>query len=31
LPFLPVLEDWLGLPSKPALGGDFAKLTLFRS
>jgi uncharacterized protein (DUF1501 family) len=26
-----VLEDWLGLPSKPALGGDFEKLTLFRS
>src|SRR5262249_18804914 len=20
-----VLEDWLGLPSKPALGGEFAK------
>jgi uncharacterized protein (DUF1501 family) len=26
-----VLEDWLGLPSKPALAGDFAKLPLFRS
>jgi uncharacterized protein (DUF1501 family) len=26
-----VLEDWLGLPSKPSLGGDFAKLALFRS
>ena len=26
-----VLEDWLGLPSKPALGGVFAKLPLFRS
>jgi uncharacterized protein (DUF1501 family) len=26
-----VLEDWLGLPSKPALGGDFAKLALFPS
>jgi len=25
-----VLEDWLGLPSKPSLGGEFAKLTLFR-
>jgi uncharacterized protein (DUF1501 family) len=25
-----VLEDWLGLPSKPALGGDFARLALFR-
>jgi uncharacterized protein (DUF1501 family) len=25
-----VLEDWLGLPSRPALGGDFAKLALFR-
>jgi uncharacterized protein (DUF1501 family) len=25
-----VLEDWLGLPSKPALGGDFDKLPLFR-
>jgi uncharacterized protein (DUF1501 family) len=25
------LEDWLGLPSKPALVGDFAKLSLFRS
>jgi uncharacterized protein (DUF1501 family) len=25
-----VLEDWLGLPGKPALGGDFAKLSLFR-
>jgi uncharacterized protein (DUF1501 family) len=25
-----VLEDWLGLPAKPALGGDFAKLALFR-
>jgi uncharacterized protein (DUF1501 family) len=26
-----VLEDWLGLPSKPALGGEFAKPALFRS
>jgi uncharacterized protein (DUF1501 family) len=26
-----VLEDWLGLPSKPALGSDFEKLCLFRS
>jgi uncharacterized protein (DUF1501 family) len=26
-----VLEDWLGLPSKPALGGDFEKLPLVRS
>jgi uncharacterized protein (DUF1501 family) len=26
-----VLEDWLGLPSKPSLGADFAKLALFRS
>src|SRR5262249_28495964 len=26
-----VLEDWLGLPSRPALGGGFAKLALFRS
>jgi uncharacterized protein (DUF1501 family) len=26
-----VLEDWLGLPSKPALGGEFTKLTLFGS
>jgi uncharacterized protein (DUF1501 family) len=25
-----VLEDWLGLPSKPALGGTFEKLSLFR-
>lgn len=25
-----VLEDWLGLPSTPVLGGDFAKLHLFR-
>jgi uncharacterized protein (DUF1501 family) len=25
-----VLEDWLGLPSKPALGGTFEKLPLFR-
>jgi uncharacterized protein (DUF1501 family) len=25
-----VLEDWLGLPSKPTLGNDFAKLPLFR-
>jgi uncharacterized protein (DUF1501 family) len=25
-----VLEDWLGLPSKPALGKAFAKLSLFR-
>jgi uncharacterized protein (DUF1501 family) len=26
-----VLEDWLGLPAKPALRGDFEKLSLFRS
>jgi uncharacterized protein (DUF1501 family) len=26
-----VLEDWLGLPCKSALGGDFSKLPLFRS
>ena len=26
-----VLEDWLGLPGKPALGGDFGKLSLFRT
>jgi len=26
-----VLEDWLGLPSKPSLGGEFAKLGLFQS
>jgi uncharacterized protein (DUF1501 family) len=26
-----VLEDWLGLPSKPPLGGSFAKLSLFKS
>jgi uncharacterized protein (DUF1501 family) len=26
-----VLDDWLGLPSKPALGADFAGLTLFHS
>jgi uncharacterized protein (DUF1501 family) len=26
-----VLEDWLGLPSKPALGGEFARLKLFRA
>jgi uncharacterized protein (DUF1501 family) len=25
-----VLEDWLGLPSKPSLSGDFTKLPLFR-
>jgi uncharacterized protein (DUF1501 family) len=25
-----VLEDWLGLPSKPALGGAFHNLALFR-
>jgi uncharacterized protein (DUF1501 family) len=25
-----VLEDWLGLPSKPALAGTFDKLPLFR-
>ena len=24
-----VLEDWLGLPAKSALGGDFEKLRLF--
>jgi uncharacterized protein (DUF1501 family) len=26
-----VLEDWLGLPSKPPLGGSFARLSLFQS
>jgi uncharacterized protein (DUF1501 family) len=26
-----VLEDWLGLPSKPSLGQAFEKLPLFRS
>ncbi len=26
-----VLDDWLGLPSKPVLGGDFGGLRLFRS
>jgi uncharacterized protein (DUF1501 family) len=26
-----VLEGWLGLPSKPALGADFPKLALFRT
>jgi len=26
-----VLEDWLGLPSRPALGGAFERLSLFRS
>jgi uncharacterized protein (DUF1501 family) len=26
-----VLEDWLGLPSKLSLGGEFAKLPLFRA
>jgi uncharacterized protein (DUF1501 family) len=26
-----VLEDWLGLPARPALGGDFGKLSLFRA
>jgi uncharacterized protein (DUF1501 family) len=26
-----VLDDWLGLLSRPTLGGDFAKLRLFRS
>jgi uncharacterized protein (DUF1501 family) len=26
-----LLEDWLGLPSKPALGGNFAKLSLIQS
>jgi uncharacterized protein (DUF1501 family) len=26
-----VLEDWLGLPAKTALGGDFPRLPLFRS
>jgi uncharacterized protein (DUF1501 family) len=25
-----VLEDWLGLPSKPSLGEEFTKLRLFR-
>jgi uncharacterized protein (DUF1501 family) len=25
-----VLEDWLGRPSRPALGGDFERLPLFR-
>jgi uncharacterized protein (DUF1501 family) len=26
-----VLEDWLGLPARSALGGDFEKLPLFRA
>jgi uncharacterized protein (DUF1501 family) len=26
-----VLEDWLGLPAKAALGGDFERLSLFRA
>jgi uncharacterized protein (DUF1501 family) len=26
-----MLEDWLGLPSRPALGGAFTKLSLFRA
>jgi uncharacterized protein (DUF1501 family) len=26
-----VLEDWLGLPAKPALGAEFGKLSLFRA
>jgi uncharacterized protein (DUF1501 family) len=26
-----VLADWLGLPAKPALGGEFEKLPLFRA
>ena len=26
-----VLEDWLGLPAKEALGGPFERLPLFRS
>jgi uncharacterized protein (DUF1501 family) len=26
-----VLEDWLGLPARTALGGDFPRVTLFRS
>jgi uncharacterized protein (DUF1501 family) len=26
-----VLEDWLGLPGRAALGADFAKLSLFRA
>jgi uncharacterized protein (DUF1501 family) len=25
-----ILDDWLSLPSKPALGGEFAKLPMFR-
>jgi hypothetical protein len=25
-----VLEKWLGLPAKPARGGDFKSLPLFR-
>jgi hypothetical protein len=25
-----VLDDWLGLPAKAALSGDFEKLPLFR-
>jgi hypothetical protein len=25
-----VLEDWLGLPSQPALGGAFERLPIFR-
>jgi uncharacterized protein (DUF1501 family) len=26
-----ILQGWLGLPSKEALGGDFEPLPLFRS
>jgi hypothetical protein len=26
-----VLGDWLGLPSKPALGKEFERMPLFRS
>jgi uncharacterized protein (DUF1501 family) len=29
--FTTVLEDWLGLPAKEAVGGEFAKLPLFTS
>jgi uncharacterized protein (DUF1501 family) len=26
-----VLEDWLGLPARAALGGEFQRLPLFRT
>jgi uncharacterized protein (DUF1501 family) len=29
--FTTVLEDWLGLPAKEAVGGEFAKLPLFKA